>query len=177
MRYWEEYIRKKKKPSYCDDRRDSRLPWQRGDARDPLVCLTKSALHGNRQAAGGARQEPCAQRGGDTPSCHLPAARLRSCRGDGKLQPPKLLYSGFAPQQAPTNKSRGATNICSFSGACIFNMKILKALRLPHWHPAWCWLRLSKELCSGLTSVCQLWHLKSMGFGFMVESKNTILFC
>lgn len=40
--------KKKKKPSYCDDHSDSRLPWQRRATWDPWVCRTKSALHGNR---------------------------------------------------------------------------------------------------------------------------------
>lgn len=66
----EKSIFKKKKPGYCDDRSDSRLPWQRGDTWDPLECMTKSALHGNRQVAGGERgRSPAPSRGTLSRSC------------------------------------------------------------------------------------------------------------
>lgn len=77
----EKSILKKKKPGYCDDRSDSRLPGQKGDARDPLVCMTKSALHGNRQVAGGERgRSPSPSRGTSSPSpprCPGQASQLR----------------------------------------------------------------------------------------------------
>lgn len=137
-------LKKKKKPGGCDDRSDSRLPWQRGDARDPLVCMKKSALHGNREVAGGeCGRSPAPS--GDTPSRsppHHPGQSPSSVRGR-KLQPPKHLYGRLARQQAFTNKSKDAVNTCNFSGVCIVNTKMLKASQLSsagHWHPAQGWL-------------------------------------
>lgn len=49
---WEEYIKKKKSPVIVMTAVTADYPG-REETQDPLVCMTKSALHGNRRVAGG----------------------------------------------------------------------------------------------------------------------------
>lgn len=119
---------KKKKLSYCDDHSDSRLPWQRRATRDPWVCRTKSALHGNRQVAGDSvagDSVAAAPRGAGTRCPTAPTARPGSA---AVLEAsPEQPGSSLASQQAFTNKSKEAINTCISSGACTVNTKAVKA--------------------------------------------------
>jgi len=88
---------------------------------------------------GGAQQEPCAEQGHAVPQPSPLPVRVSQLVAGRKLQPPKHLHRRPAPQQASTNKSNGAMNICDFLGACIVTTKILKASQLPCQHPTRCW--------------------------------------
>lgn len=120
------------------------------------MCMAKSALHGNKQWQGGARQQPAC-----IPSHILP--HIPPQVPPHASEPPKNhLY-------LPHNQE--AISICDFSGACVVDSKIPKASRSPHCGAG------SAAQQGAAPWARQLYRFMSKGFGFMVESKNAVVLC
>lgn len=209
---WEEYIKKKKKkkPSYCDDCSDSRLPWKRGDAgptsvHDKICSPWQQASGGGRdcrqqlplQAAITASSSHCRQ----LPLQAAPIAGSNHCRQAGSSPAGSNHCRQHPLQAAPLHAAPTAGSPASEPGfvavpvmeslqsALTVDLSHSKHLQI-NWKKkeifvtAQCWYdeHQQQDSCCAwplpahtalapALSMCQLQHLKPMGYGFMIEIK------